>query len=109
MHAAIELAFGILVMASPLVFGFGVAGSAVALMLGALLVGLALAAASTEGQSGMSISSHAAADAAISIAMLVAGSVLALMGDVAAFAFLALAGAAQLALHANTRYSARPA
>jgi hypothetical protein len=106
MHAALELAFGIVVMASPLVLGVDSAGGIIALVLGALLVGLALTAASDEGQGGLSIGAHAAADQAIAVTMIGLASVLGILGDVAAFAFLAIGGAIQLLLHANTRYSA---
>lgn len=109
MHGALELAVGIAVLASPLVFGFGPAGTGIAFATGALLIGLALSAASPRGSGGMSLGAHAVADWAIAVAMIGLAAVLGIAGDVTAFAFLALAGLVQLLLHATTRYSAASA
>ena len=106
MHGTLELALGIAMMASPLALGFQTAGALVVLAIGALLVGLALEAASSEGSGGISLGTHAAADSGLAVAMLGAGSALGVAGDVTAFAFLAASGLIQLLLQANTRYSA---
>jgi hypothetical protein len=105
MHAALELVVGIAVMSAPLVLGFDSLGALIGVVIGVLLVGLALSAASSEGDGGLSIGAHAAADWAIAVTMIGTASVLGVVGDVAAFAFLAGGGAIQLLLHATTRYS----
>jgi len=104
-HAALEMAGGLALMAAPFVFGFGPAGLVVAVMLGALVVGLALSAAATEGES-LPISAHYTFDRGIALGLLGGAAVLALAGDRAAAIALAIAAAVQLALNVSTRYSA---
>jgi hypothetical protein len=104
-HGALELVAGLLTMAAPFLLGFGPAGTVIAVALGALIVGLSLAAASTE-QGSLPISAHFAFDRGLVIGLLGAGVVLALAGDAAAALFLAVAGAALLLLSLSTRYSA---
>jgi hypothetical protein len=94
-------------MAAPFLFGFGTAGTIVAVVVGALIVGLALATAGDDtGRGRLPISAHFAFDRGLVIGLLGVAVVLALSGDLAAAAFMALAGAALLALSATTRYSA---
>ena len=104
-HGAIELLAGLLTMAAPFVLGFGPAGIVVAVALGALIVGLALATASTE-QGSMPISAHFAFDRGLVIGLMGAGVALGLAGDAAAALFFAAVGAALLLLSLSTRYSA---
>jgi len=104
-HGAIELLAGLVTMVAPFVLGFGPAGSVVAVALGAVIVGLSLATASTE-QGSMPISAHFAFDRGIVIGLLAAGLVLGLAGDAVAALSLSLIGAALLLLSLSTRYSA---
>ena len=105
-HGAVELALGLALMASPFVLGFGSAGTLVAVVVGALVVGLALQA-SVADTGSIDISAHYAYDLGLAVGLLGAGVVLAFSGDAPA-ALVFLAGAAvQLALNVTTRYSAR--
>jgi len=104
-HGALELLAGLVTMVAPFLFGFTPAGTVAAVVIGALIVGLALAAASNE-QGSLPISAHFAFDRGLVIG-LVGGSVLiGLAGDAGAALFFALTGAALLALSLTTRYSA---
>lgn len=102
-HAALELAIGVLTMVSPFLFGFGPAAMVSAVILGALLVGLALA--TTDGPDSMSISAHYTFDRALSIALLGAAVLLAVGGDSGAALLFALVSLAHGALGLTTRYS----
>jgi hypothetical protein len=103
-HAALELAFGLLVMASPFVLGFTSAGLVVSVFLGAVIVGLAFSAIPVEGRS-TPISAHFAYDRGIAIGLLGAALVLGISGDLAASIFFAAAALGQTALNVITRYS----
>jgi hypothetical protein len=104
-HAAVELAVGLVIMAAPFVLGFGPAGTAAAVVIGVLVVGLALNAATTEG-SNIPIAAHFAFDRGLAAGLLGAALLLALAGDRAAGTFFFAAAAAQLALNLSTRYTA---
>lgn len=104
-HGAFELLAGLLTMAAPFLFGFTPAGAVAAVVIGALIVGLSLATASTE-QGSLPIAAHFAFDRGIVIGLLGAGAVIGFAGDATAALFLALVGAALLALSLTTRYSA---
>jgi hypothetical protein len=104
-HSAFEFATGVATMAAPFVFGFEPAGTVIAVVIGALIAGLALAATSDE-RGSLPIAAHFAFDRGLVIGLLFAGVLLALAGDVAAATFLAVAGVVQLALSVTTRYSA---
>jgi hypothetical protein len=98
-HGALELVAGLATMAAPFLFGF--------VAIGALIVGLALATVSDETERGtVPITAHFAFDRGLTIGLLGVAVVLGLSGDLAAAAFMALAGTALLALSATTRYSA---
>src|SRR3979411_1901471 len=73
-HGALEMLAGLFTMVAPFLFGFTPAGTVAAVVIGALIVGLSLAAASTE-QGSLPISAHFAFDRGIVIG-LVGGSVL---------------------------------
>jgi hypothetical protein len=103
-HAALELAFGMLVMAAPFVLGFTAAGLVVSVLLGGVIVGLAFSAIPIEGRS-TPISAHFAYDRGIAIGLLGAALVLGLAGDLAASIFFAAAALGQAALNVITRYS----
>ena len=104
-HGALELLAGLFAMVAPFLFGFTAAGAVAAVVIGALLVGVSLATASTE-QGSLPIATHFAFDRGIVIALVGAGLVVALAGDAGAAVFLAVTGAALLALSLTTRYSA---
>jgi hypothetical protein len=104
-HAAIELAFGLVVMAAPFLLGFTAAGLIVTVLLGALIAGLALSAVPVEGRS-TPISAHFAYDRGIAVGLLGGALVLGIAGDLAATIFLAAAALGQATLNITTRYSA---
>ena len=101
-HAALELALGLALLAGPFVLGLEPAGLVAAFSLGVLLTGLALA-----GPDSLPLSTHQTFDLAL-IAALAGGAVgLGLAGDPAAGLLLAGVGSLQLALLTLTRW-ARP-
>jgi hypothetical protein len=104
-HGAFELLAGVFAMVAPFLFGFTPAGTVVAVVIGALIVGLSLAAASSE-RGSLPISAHFAFDRGIVIGLLGGGVLVGLAGDAAAALFLAITGVALLALSLATRYSA---
>jgi hypothetical protein len=107
MHGAVEMALGTSLMASPLFLAYGPAGTVLAILLGALLVGLALGA-SAEGDA-MPVSAHFALDRALSVGLAGASLLLAIDGDqIAAVALIVTAVTVGL-LSVTTRYSRRPA
>jgi hypothetical protein len=104
-HGALELLLGLALMGAPFVLGFSAAGALVAVVVGALVVGLAFGAALAD-TGAIDISAHYAYDLGLAVGLLGAGIALAVSGDApAAFAFLT-AAVASLALNASTRYSA---
>lgn len=103
-HGALELLAGLLTMAAPFLFGFGPAGTVVAVVIGAIVVGLSLA---TTDDGALPIAAHFAFDRGLALGALGAAVLLGLAGDRAAALFLALAGLALVALSVTTRYSAR--
>ena len=104
-HGALELLGGFALMASPFVFGFGPAGVVTAVLLGALLVGLALSTASPDGDT-LSVAAHHSFDYGIAIGLLGGALVLALADDRPAAIALLAASVAQFALNISTRYIA---
>jgi hypothetical protein len=105
-HGAVELALGVALMASPFLLGFGAAGTMVAVVVGALVVGLALNAAVADTGT-IHIAAHYAYDLGLAAGLIGAGLVLAVSGDAPAALVLLAAAAVQLGLNATTRYSAR--
>ena len=106
LHGAAELMLGLVVMVAPFVLGFSVAGTIAGVTIGAIAVGLGLAAA-TADLGGIDVTAHTAYDLGIVLGFLGAAVVMAAASDAAAALVLAAAGAVQLALHSTTRYSAR--
>ncbi|HVS28030.1 MAG TPA: hypothetical protein VHE14_00645 [Solirubrobacteraceae bacterium] len=108
LHGAIELLIGLALMVAPFALGFTAAGTLAAVLIGAMLFGLALGTSNVEpGGRGVSIAAHYSLDVAAVLGLLGAALVLALAGDRnAGIAFVA-AFAAQLALATTTRYSER--
>jgi hypothetical protein len=106
LHGALELAIGLATMVAPFLLGFGAAGTVIAIVVGALVVGLALGAAVAETET-IDIAAHYAYDMGIALGLVGAGMALALSGDTPAAVWFLSASAAQLALNLTTRYSAR--
>ena len=101
-HAALELALGLALLAWSFVLGLEPAGLVAAFSLGVLLIGLALA-----GPDSLPLSTHQAFDLAMVAALGGGGVGLGLAGDPAAGLLLATVGALQLVLLSLTRW-ARP-
>jgi hypothetical protein len=101
-HAALELALGLALVAGPFVLGLEPAGLVAAFSLGVLLTGLALA-----GPDSLPLSTHQAFDLALVAALAGGGVGLGLSGDPAAGLLLAAVGGLQLVLVTLTRW-ARP-
>ena len=99
LHAALELALGLALLAGPFALGLDPAGLVAAVSLGVLMVGLALA-----GPDSLPLSAHQSFDLALVAALGGGGLGLAVSGDPAAGLLLALAGGLQLALLAATRW-----
>jgi len=106
LHGALELVIGLATMAAPFALGFGPAGTVVAVVVGALVVGLALSA-SVADSGAVDIAAHYAYDLGLAIGLLGAGVVFAISGETSAAVWFLSASAAQLALNLTTRYSAR--
>ena len=107
MHAALELLTGLAVMIAPFALSFGPGGTVVAVALGAVLAGLALAGAGEPA--GLRVATHFAFDQTIVVVLVGAAVAVALAGDRGAAVTLATASAMQLALSLTTRYSTRGA
>jgi hypothetical protein len=104
-HAAVELLIGVALLAAPFVLGFGAAGTLIALVIGALTVGVALGAAVADMGPSFDIAAHYAFDVGIAIGLVGAALALAITGDASAAGVFAGAAIAQLALTLTTRYS----
>jgi hypothetical protein len=100
LHAALELALGLALLAGPFVFGLEPAGLVAAFSLGVLVVGLALA-----GPDSLPISAHQSFDLALVAGLSGGGLGLAFSGDLAAGLLLTVIGGLQLALLALTRWT----
>jgi hypothetical protein len=102
-HSGVEMALGLALLAAPFVLGFGAAGIVAGLLVGFLLVGLALSAATLETHG--SVAAHHAYDWGIVLGLIGAALALGFLDEtVAALTFLAVA-TAELALALTTRYS----
>lgn len=99
-HGTVELLGGLLLIAAPLVLGFGPGGLLAAFVAGVLLAGLGLA-------DGFSISAHMAADVALALAMASVAAALAAGGEPLPAALLAAAATVELMLTAGTRWTRR--
>ena len=87
----------------PFVLGLSTAGAVAAFVLGALMVGPALAAGAGEARVGP----HAAFDLVMAGGLVVAAVAVGLYGDLDALRLFVAVAFAQLALMSLTRYSAR--
>lgn len=108
-HGALEMVTGMLTMAAPFALGFGPAATVVAVIVGAIIFGIALSAASgeTTGRGTMAVSTHHAADYGIAIGLAGAAALVAFDGDQRAGLALAALAMVQFALNLTTRYSMR--
>jgi hypothetical protein len=108
LHSAFQMAMGLATMTAPFVLHFQPAGALVGVVVGAVLVGVALASVVDEsGHTAVPVSSLHAADYGLAIGLIGAAGVLAIAGDhVAGIAFAVLA-TVQFALNITTRYSLR--
>jgi hypothetical protein len=102
-HGAIETFAGPAIMAAPFVLGLSAVATGVAVVVGAVLLGSALALMGTERT--VSLSAHAGSDYALASVTIAGAVVTGIAGDPLGMSFLAGIGAAQLLLTANTRYS----
>lgn len=104
MHGALELLVGLAVIVAPFALGFGDPATATSIAIGAVIMGVALGAASGE-RAGLSVASHFAFDQAVVVALGGLAIGLAIADDAAAAVFFAATAALQLALTMGTRYS----
>ncbi|MBB4664827.1 hypothetical protein [Conexibacter arvalis] len=101
-HGAVELLLGVLALAAPFALGFGPAGVLLSGLIGVLAIGLALDATQPRA-----VAAHQGFDYGLAFGAVAVALPLALAGEGTAALFVALIGAAQLALNAGTRYSGR--
>ena len=109
-HGALEMLTGLFTMAAPFLFGFGPAATVIAVLVGAVTVGLALAAASAEpaGARGtIPVATHHAFDYGLTFGLVGAALVVGIDGDTTASLTLAAIAFVQLLLNMTTRYSLR--
>ncbi|MBA2504730.1 MAG: hypothetical protein H0V29_02160 [Thermoleophilaceae bacterium] len=104
-HAAVELATGVALMASPFVFAFGPAGMISAIVLGAALVGLALTVADSGERGSLPLRAHHAYDFGLALSIGLGAVALGIAGDPIAFGVLAVVALVEVLLTTNTRYS----
>ena len=102
-HGAIEAFAAPAIMAGPFVLGLGTVTTAVALVIGAVLLWSAISVVGTERP--MSLSAHASFDYALAYTAVIGGVVAGLSGEVLGMVFLVGVGAAHLLLTATTRFS----
>lgn len=106
-HGALETVAAPAIMFAPFALGLGEAATAVAMVLGATLLGLAVSLYG-DGRRVVPLSAHAGFDYALALAAIVSGIAIGLAtGELAATVFLVGVGAAQTALTARTRFSVR--
>ena len=105
-HGALEVTLAPAIMAVPFVLGLGELTTAIAVVIGAILLGSALSLVGERRT--VSLSAHAGFDYALAYVALIGGVVTGLLGDVPGMIFLVGVGAAQALLTAMTRFSLAP-
>jgi hypothetical protein len=106
-HGALELAAGLAVAIGPIALGLSPAGVVASVFVGAVMVGLALAASAPRGANALPVAAHAAYDKLL-VALLAATALgAAIAGSLPATAFFAGAAVVYTVLVAATRYTAR--
>ena len=107
-HAALRMATGILTMAAPFLFGFDAAGTLLAVVLGAVVTGVAMGAVTDErGHTALPIATIHAFDYGVVLGTFGAAIVLGAAGDATAAVVLAAIALVQLSGNLLTKYSAR--
>jgi hypothetical protein len=107
-HAALRMATGLLTMAAPFLAGFGVRATLLAILVGAVVVGVALAATPDErGLTPVPVSTLHAADWVTVFALLLSATFVAAAGDHRAGLVLVAIALVQLGGNLTTRYSLR--
>ena len=105
-HSAVEVFLAPAIMVAPFVLGLGNVATAVAVVIGAVMLGSALSLA---GESrSVSLSAHAGFDYAVAYVALAGAIATGIAGDAAGTVFLVGVGAAQALLAATTRFSLAP-
>lgn len=105
-HGALEVTLAPVIMAAPFVLGLGEIATAIAVVIGAVLLGSALSLVGERRT--VPLSAHAGFDYALAYVALIGGVVAGLFGDVPGMLFLVGVGAAQALLTATTRFSLAP-
>jgi hypothetical protein len=103
-HGAVESGLGLFVMVAPFLFGFSAAAAVLAVVFGALGVGLGLNAVD---ERGMRVAAHEGYDYGLAFGLLASALAVGLSGDAHGAVWLTLAGLAQLGLILSTRYTSR--
>ena len=107
-HAALRMVTGILTMAAPFLFGFGPAAAVVAVVLGAVVTGVALSGVGDDrGRATVPISTIHAFDYGIVLGTLGAAIVLGAGGDDVAAVVLSAIALIELGGNMLTKYSSR--
>jgi hypothetical protein len=102
-HAGIEAFAAPAIMAAPFALGLSAIATGVAVVVGAVLLGSALALMGSER--AVSVTAHAGSDYALAYVAIAGAIVAGLAGDATGMVFLAGVGTAQLLLTATTRFS----
>lgn len=105
---ALQMLTGMVTLAAPFALGLSPAAMVIAVALGAMLVGLSLAAVVDErGLTALPVSTLHALDYGLAIGMFGAAAVVGLAGDARAAVTFGAIAAVQLLLNLTTRYSLR--
>jgi uncharacterized membrane protein HdeD (DUF308 family) len=102
-HGVVELALGLVTLASPTLFDFANAGMVAAVVLGSVLTGMAV---TLTGDHRPSLGWHHLFDLVIVIATAVAALALAVAGEASAGLYFSALAVLQAALNVTTRYVA---
>ena len=105
-HGALEVTLAPVIMAAPFVLGLGELATAVAVVIGAILLGSALSLVGERRT--VPLSAHAGFDYTLAYVAVFGGLLAGILGDVGGMSFLVGVGAAQALLTASTRFSLAP-
>lgn len=108
-RSALLIALGTVLIAAPIVIGFGSALLATGIVTGAVMVGVGLAGTAATGRGTLPVSTHLALDRGLALGLIASGAIFGAAGNIAGLLLFGLAGLASVAITAITRYSARPA
>jgi hypothetical protein len=107
-HGALDMITGLATMVLPFALGMSPAAAVTGVVIGALLVGLALAGVVDDaGRTSLPVSAHHAADYGIAIGLFGAAALFGLANEMTALLGFGAIALAQLAVNLNTRYSLR--